>query len=96
MLSHHLVGPAATLEAKLCTLRPSPFRLFLGRRRRWRSQRTADTTHRRSTAEAPEEEPTFSEDRFSVLQCNISGTTNEMTSGILDVSVPGSTPTHGG
>jgi hypothetical protein len=90
MLSHHVVGPVATLAE----FRPSPFRLSLVRRRRWRPQRKADTTHRRSTAEAPEEEPTFSEDRFSVLQCNISGTTNEMTSGILDVSGLASAPTR--
>lgn len=39
---------------------------------------------KRSTAEAPEETPSMSKDPFSILQCNISSTTNEMTSGILD------------
>ena len=39
---------------------------------------------KRSTAEAPEEPASFSKDPFSILQCNISSTTNEMTSGILD------------
>ncbi|KAN0065417.1 deubiquitinating enzyme [Thecaphora frezii] len=39
---------------------------------------------KRSSAEAPDEQPTYSKDPFSMLQCNISNTTNEMTSGILD------------
>ncbi|TKY86087.1 hypothetical protein EX895_004912 [Sporisorium graminicola] len=39
---------------------------------------------KRSTAEAPEEPASFSKDPFSILQCNISSTTNEMSSGILD------------
>ncbi|PWN50066.1 cysteine proteinase [Violaceomyces palustris] len=39
---------------------------------------------KRSSSEAPDEEPTFQKDPFSILQCNISNTTNEMTSGILD------------
>ncbi|EPQ30779.1 uncharacterized protein PFL1_01680 [Pseudozyma flocculosa PF-1] len=39
---------------------------------------------KRSSPEAPDEEPTFSKDPFSMVQCNISSTTNEMTSGILD------------
>lgn len=39
---------------------------------------------KRSTAEAPEETPSFSKDPFSILQCNISSSTNEMSSGILD------------
>ncbi|KIS69819.1 ubiquitin-specific protease UBP6 [Mycosarcoma maydis] len=39
---------------------------------------------KRSTAEAPDEPASISKDPFSILQCNISSTTNEMTSGILD------------
>lgn len=39
---------------------------------------------KRSTAEAPEEPASMSKDPFSILQCNISSTTNEMSSGILD------------
>lgn len=39
---------------------------------------------KRSTTEAPEEPASFSKDPFFILQCNISSTTNEMTSGILD------------
>lgn len=38
----------------------------------------------RSCPEAPDEPPTTSSDNFRVLQCNISSTTNEMMSGILD------------
>lgn len=41
---------------------------------------------KRSSPEAPDEQPTFSKDPFSMLQCNISSSTNEMTSGILEVS----------
>ncbi len=39
---------------------------------------------KRSSAEAPDEPASTSKDPFSMLQCNISSTTNEMTSGILD------------
>lgn len=39
---------------------------------------------KRSSPEAPSEEPTFSSDSFRVLQCNISSSTNEMLSGIMD------------
>ncbi|PWN36846.1 cysteine proteinase [Meira miltonrushii] len=39
---------------------------------------------KRSSPEAPTEEPTFSSDSFRVLQCNISSSTNEMLSGIMD------------
>ncbi|SPO32272.1 related to ubiquitin-specific protease [Ustilago trichophora] len=39
---------------------------------------------KRSTAEAPQEPASFSKVPFSMLQCNISSTTNEMSSGILD------------
>ncbi|KAE8234009.1 hypothetical protein CF326_g946 [Tilletia indica] len=39
---------------------------------------------KRFSPEAPEEPPSFAKDPFTILQCNISGTTNEMTSGILD------------
>ncbi|GAC98710.1 ubiquitin C-terminal hydrolase [Pseudozyma hubeiensis SY62] len=39
---------------------------------------------KRSTSEAPDEPASMSKDPFSILQCNISSTTNEMTSGILD------------
>ena len=39
---------------------------------------------KRSSAEAPDEPASLSKDPFSILQCNISSTTNEMTSGILD------------
>ncbi|SNX83511.1 related to ubiquitin-specific protease [Melanopsichium pennsylvanicum] len=39
---------------------------------------------KRSTAEAPDEPASVSKDPFSILQCNISSTTNEMSSGILD------------
>ncbi|CEH19499.1 cysteine proteinase [Ceraceosorus bombacis] len=45
---------------------------------------TGRITVKRSTAEAASEEPTYGEEPFSVLQCNISSSTNEMTSGILD------------
>ncbi|KAK0534192.1 deubiquitinating enzyme [Tilletia horrida] len=39
---------------------------------------------KRFSPEAPDEPPSFSKDPFTILQCNISGTTNEMTNGILD------------
>ncbi|KAK0545027.1 deubiquitinating enzyme [Tilletia horrida] len=39
---------------------------------------------KRFSPEAPDEPPSFSKDPFTILQCNISGTTNEMTSGIMD------------
>ncbi|KAL9932478.1 hypothetical protein V8E36_008595 [Tilletia maclaganii] len=39
---------------------------------------------KRFTPEAPDEAPSFAKDPFTILQCNISSTTNEMTSGILD------------
>ncbi|KAE8209628.1 hypothetical protein CF327_g6414 [Tilletia walkeri] len=39
---------------------------------------------KRFSPEAPDEPPSFAKDPFTILQCNISGTTNEMTSGILD------------
>ncbi|EST05854.1 Ubiquitin domain protein [Kalmanozyma brasiliensis GHG001] len=39
---------------------------------------------KRSSAEAPDEPASLSKDPFSILQCNISSTTNEMSSGILD------------
>jgi ubiquitin carboxyl-terminal hydrolase 14 len=39
---------------------------------------------RRECPEAPSEEPSFSSEEFKVLKCNISTTTNEMMSGILD------------
>lgn len=45
---------------------------------------TGQMVIKRSTAEAPDEPPSISKTPFSILQCNISSTTNEMTSGILD------------
>ncbi|CAD6887651.1 unnamed protein product [Tilletia laevis] len=39
---------------------------------------------KRFSPEAPDEAPSYAKDPFTILQCNISGTTNEMTSGILD------------
>ncbi|PWZ01534.1 cysteine proteinase [Testicularia cyperi] len=45
---------------------------------------TGHMTIKRSTAEAPDEPPSYSKDPFSILQCNISSSTNEITSGILD------------
>lgn len=45
---------------------------------------TGDMVVKRSTAEAPEEEATTSHEPFSILQCNISGTTNYMSQGIQD------------
>lgn len=39
---------------------------------------------KRSCPEAPDEEPTNSSDTFRVLQCNISASTNEIMSGIMD------------
>ncbi|PWN92273.1 cysteine proteinase [Acaromyces ingoldii] len=39
---------------------------------------------RRSCLEAPDEEPTITEEPFTLLQCNISVQTNEMMTGILD------------
>lgn len=45
---------------------------------------TGEMSIKRSTKEAPEEPATHSRENFSILQCNISGTTNEMTSGISD------------
>jgi len=39
---------------------------------------------KRSCPEAPSEEPTYNKDNFTMLQCNISGTTNDMISGISD------------
>lgn len=45
----------------------------------------------RSCAEAPEEQKSVSHEPFLMLQCNISGTTNDMTSGILEVRGIGGT-----
>lgn len=39
---------------------------------------------KRSCPEAPTEEPTYANDSFKVLQCNISSSTNDMSSGIKD------------
>lgn len=39
---------------------------------------------KRSTKEAPEEEPSYSHEPFSILQCNISMATNDMSQGIND------------
>ncbi|PWN26331.1 cysteine proteinase [Jaminaea rosea] len=39
---------------------------------------------KRSCPEAPQEEPTYTSDSFKVLQCNISSSTNDMSSGIKD------------
>lgn len=45
---------------------------------------TGQMVIKRSTTEAPDEPASTTRDQFSILQCNISSTTNEMTSGILD------------
>ncbi|KAJ1020052.1 hypothetical protein NDA16_004332 [Ustilago loliicola] len=45
---------------------------------------TGQMVIKRSTAEAPDEPASTTRDQFSILECNISSTTNEMTSGILD------------
>lgn len=45
---------------------------------------TGDIVVKRSSAEAPNEEPTYSHEPFSMLQCNISSTTNDMSQGISD------------
>lgn len=45
---------------------------------------TGEMSVKRSCPEAPAEEPTYSNDSFKVLQCNISSTTNDMSQGIKD------------
>lgn len=45
---------------------------------------TGQMVIKRSTAEAPDEPASTNRDQFFILQCNISSTTNEMISGILD------------
>lgn len=45
---------------------------------------TGDFTVKRSCSEALSEEPTYSNDSFRVLQCNISSSTNDMSQGIKD------------
>lgn len=43
-----------------------------------------DMLVKRSTAEAPQEEATFAHEPFSILQCNISNNTNDISQGIKD------------
>ncbi|KDN47985.1 cysteine proteinase [Tilletiaria anomala UBC 951] len=45
---------------------------------------TGEMAIKRSCPEAPSEEASYSNESFTMLQCNISGTTNEMLSGISD------------
>lgn len=77
-LQSSLKGLAAPITAQEASAQQAVSRNFV------EQYLTGDILVKRSTAEAPEEEPSYSHEPFSILQCNISSSTNDMSSGISD------------